>query len=107
MTYKIEHDGNGESFKKFALNADTGLLELLGTLDHETTPKYVLNISVTDKGTPPRSSFQLLTVFVVDVNDNGPEFNQSLFLGNVSENQPVGTPVMTVSAYDRVFTLPL
>ena len=100
VTYKIEHDGNGQSFKKFALNADTGLLELLGTLDHETTPKYVLNISVTDKGTPPRSSFQLLTVFVVDVNDNGPEFNQSLFLGNVSENQPVGTPVMTVSAYD-------
>ena len=100
VKYRIQHDGSGDSFSKFSLNPDTGLLELQGTLDHETTPKYVLNISATDEGSPALSSYQLLTVFVVDVNDNGPEFNQSLFLGNVSENQPVGTPVIQISAYD-------
>ena len=101
VKYGIMQDGSGDSFGKFSLDKDTGLLKLQGELDHETTPQYVLNISATDGGSPPLSSYQLLTVYVVDVNDNAPKFQPSLFFGNVSENEPVGTPVMKVSASDR------
>lgn len=100
VKYRIEQGGSGDSFGKFSLQADTGLLMLQGALDYETTPKYVLNISATDEGSPPLSSYQLLTIFLVDVNDNAPEFQPSLFFGNVSENEPMGTTVMKIKASD-------
>lgn len=96
IKYRIEQGDSG----KFSLEPDTGLLKLHGKLDHETKPQYVLNISATDEGSPPLSSYQLLTIYVVDINDNAPQFNQSLFLGDVNENEPVGTPVMQISAHD-------
>ena len=96
IKYRIEQGDSG----KFSLEQDTGLLKLHGKLDHETKPQYVLNISATDEGSPPLSSHQLLTIYVVDVNDNAPQFNQSLFLGSVNENEPVGIPVMQISAHD-------
>lgn len=100
VKYRIVQGGSRDSFGKFSLEADTGLLRLQGELDYETTHKYVLNISATDEGSPPQSSYQLLTIYLVDVNDNAPQFRPSLFFGNVSENEPVGTPVMKISAND-------
>ncbi|XP_078371306.1 protein dachsous-like [Oculina patagonica] len=100
VKYRIVQGGSRNSFGKFSLEADTGLLRLQSALDYETTPKYVLNISATDEGSPPQSSYQLLTIYLVDVNDNAPQFRPSLFFGNVSENEPVGTPVMKISAND-------
>lgn len=84
----------------FSLDPNSGLLKLHGTLDYERKPTYILEISATDLGTPPQTSQQTLTIDLVDVNDNAPQFNQSLFLGNVYENEPVGTPVMNVTAHD-------
>ena len=96
VRYRIEYGDNGE----FGLDPVTGLLKLNRGLDYESKPKYVLNISATDQGTPALSSYQLLTIYLVDVNDNAPQFNQSLYLGDVKENVPVGTSVMQISAYD-------
>ena len=84
----------------FSLEANSGLLKLHGALDYERKPTYILNISATDLGTPPQTSYQTLTIDLIDVNDNAPQFNQSLFLGNVYENEPVGSPVMNITAHD-------
>ena len=100
VKYRIVQGGSGDSFGMFSLESETGLLRLQGELNYEITPKYVLNISATDEGSPPLFSYQLLTIYVVDVNDNAPQFHPSLFFGNVSENEPVGTPVMKISASD-------
>ena len=75
VRYRIEHGDNGE----FGLDPVTGLLKLNRRLDYESKPKYILNISATDQGTPALSSYQLLTIYLVDVNDNAPQFNQSLY----------------------------
>lgn len=42
----------------------------------------------------------IVSVFLTDVNDNAPQFGMGSYLGTVVENQPVGTPVLTVSAVD-------
>lgn len=84
----------------FFLDPDSGLLKLHGALDYETKTKYLLNISATDSGSPRLTSYQSLTIDLVDVNDNAPQFNQSLFRGDVYENEPVGSPVMMISAHD-------
>ena len=96
VKYSIEQGDSG----KFILESSTGLLKLRGGLDYETKPEHIMKISATDEGSPSLTSYQLLKISVVDVNDNAPQFNQSLFLGNVYENEPIGTTVMQISAHD-------
>lgn len=49
---------------------------------------------------PQQSSAQLLCVHVIDVNDEVPWFEETQYEAQVSENQPSGTSVLTVSASD-------
>ena len=46
---------------------------------------YKLNISATDKGTPPLSGFTIFTVKIGDVNDEAPVFSQSRYKFLVKE----------------------
>ena len=85
----------------FHLDKYTGQIKLIGQLDYEKQKKYVLNITAKDSGTPPLMSYQLFTIFVVDVNDNPPKFNKPLYTGRVFENEKPGTSVMRVEATDR------
>uniref|UniRef100_A0A8C4SHV2 B-cadherin-like n=1 Tax=Erpetoichthys calabaricus TaxID=27687 RepID=A0A8C4SHV2_ERPCA len=43
----------------------------------------------------------IVIVFVVDENDNNPEFISNTFIGNVNEGSQPGTSVMTVTATDK------
>ncbi|XP_048589348.1 protocadherin Fat 4 isoform X1 [Nematostella vectensis] len=97
VEYRIVSPDTG----KFSLDLKTGVLKLIGSLDYEDVPQYTLHISATDLGSPPLTSYQLFNVVVVDVNDNPPEFTRDLFIGTVSENEPTGTSVVKVTAYDR------
>ncbi|XP_062580921.1 protocadherin beta-11-like isoform X1 [Saccostrea cucullata] len=58
-------------YPEFILDYDTGLLKA-GMLDRELKTVYNFNVTVTDKGNPPRSSLALVTVHVLDANDNMP-----------------------------------
>lgn len=70
------------------------------SLDREKIHHYELNITASDHGRPPRSSFQVLHIYVEDVNDNPPHFKQHLYRANVSEAAPKGTFVLKVEATD-------
>ncbi|ESN92669.1 hypothetical protein HELRODRAFT_69804, partial [Helobdella robusta] len=54
----------------------------------------------TDFGNPPLVSERQFFVFISDVNDNNPIFDQSVYKFNVTENSPFGFPVATVRATD-------
>lgn len=85
----------------FHLDKYTGELKLIGQLDHEKQQKYVLNITAKDNGTPVLMSYQLFTINVVDVNDNPPVFNRTLYVGSVAENEKPGSFVIRVEATDK------
>lgn len=42
-----------------------------------------------------------MTITVVDINDNLPMFEESMYVGNVSETAGIGTTVVQVTASDR------
>ncbi|KAJ8275586.1 hypothetical protein COCON_G00073380, partial [Conger conger] len=98
VTYRIR-DGNAGA--RFSLNPNTGSLTILKALDREEQALYNLTVVAEDHGTPQHSTTQLLSIQVIDVNDEVPWFEKSEFEAQVSENQGPGTTVLTVTASDR------
>ena len=77
-----------------------GLLIVRSSLDHETIRSFSLAIVATDHGVHHQTAQTTVTVYVSDVNDNAPSFQQSVYNANIEENQPDGTFVTLVSATD-------
>ncbi|XP_062986179.1 protocadherin gamma-C5-like [Elgaria multicarinata webbii] len=71
-----------------------------GPLDREEFSQYKVTITATDAGSPPLSSQSNFLVNISDLNDNPPRFSQSAYQTLVPENNPLGMPVISVSAFD-------
>ncbi|XP_074850070.1 protocadherin-23 [Carettochelys insculpta] len=97
----IYHILSGNKNEAFLLDKTTGLLTTAFPLDHESQDYYNLTIMALDDGTPALSATQILTVSIVDVNDERPVFEKQLYEAAVSENQEPGEFVIEVNAVDR------
>ncbi|XP_066515265.1 uncharacterized protein [Hoplias malabaricus] len=75
-------------------------LVLQKALDREKQPVIQLTLTTVDGGKPPKSGTMLIVINVVDVNDNTPVFSKQLYKVRVSENSPVGTTLITLTATD-------
>ncbi|KAM6055251.1 LOW QUALITY PROTEIN: protocadherin alpha-2-like [Theristicus caerulescens] len=85
----------------FSIDAKSGEVTLTGALDFEIVTFYDLQITATDKGTPPLSGHCKVVVEVVDVNDNAPEVWVTSLSVPVPEDASVGTVVAVLSVSDR------
>ncbi|NXD64577.1 PCD23 protein, partial [Eolophus roseicapillus] len=98
VTYHIV---SGNENKAFVLDKITGLLTTAQLLDRETQECYNLTVMALDDGSPSLSATQVLTIIVVDVNDETPIFLKQLYETAVRENQDPGQFVIKVEAVDR------
>ncbi|XP_044259258.1 fat-like cadherin-related tumor suppressor homolog isoform X6 [Tribolium madens] len=74
ITYKIT-SGSPERF--FSINSSTGLITTTSRkLDRETLDEHILEVQISDNGSPPLSSTTYVFVKIDDINDNAPEFEQ-------------------------------
>lgn len=85
----------------FAINATTGVVSTLQALDRESVAQYAVLLEATDEG--GRVGRATLTVPVLDVNDNRPEFVVAAFSGTVTENTASVEEVVRVEALDADF----
>ncbi|KAI3351746.1 hypothetical protein L3Q82_020586 [Scortum barcoo] len=69
-------------------------------LDRETVPEYDIMLTVTDAGTPPLSDNETITLHLLDVNDNVPQFPQSFYTIRVMENNAPGALLSSLTAFD-------
>ncbi|XP_030251964.1 protocadherin beta-16-like [Sparus aurata] len=69
-------------------------------LDREEAPHLSLKLIAVDGGNPQRSGTVSIDITVLDVNDNAPVFNQSVYKATVIENASRGTNIVTVNATD-------
>ncbi|XP_075631852.1 cadherin EGF LAG seven-pass G-type receptor 2 isoform X3 [Balearica regulorum gibbericeps] len=90
----------GASFP-FAINNSTGWIVVASELDREVVDFYSFGVEAQDQGNPPMASSASISVTVLDVNDNSPEFTQREYGARLNEDAAVGTSVLTVSAVDR------
>ncbi|XP_051166129.1 cadherin-related tumor suppressor isoform X1 [Leptopilina boulardi] len=97
FSYSIIGGNVGQAFK---VDPQTGDIETAKQLDRETVPTYELIIGAIDTGSPPQTGTATVRIELLDINDNGPDFASSEVVGYVSENEPAGTIIMTLTATD-------
>ncbi|XP_040030857.2 protocadherin alpha-C2-like isoform X2 [Gasterosteus aculeatus] len=69
-------------------------------LDREKAPEYDISFTVTDRGSPPLSDNETMTLELLDVNDNVPQFPQSFYTIRVMENNAPGALLSSLTAFD-------
>lgn len=69
----------------------TGLQSTAELLDHKVQEHYSLTVMALDDGSPALSATQVLTILVLDVNDESPVFLQQVYETAVYENQDPGS----------------
>ncbi|XP_045572946.1 protocadherin gamma-C5 isoform X38 [Salmo salar] len=87
----------------FKLNpsfADHYALVTHSTLDREKYPEYRIELEASDSGSPALTSIKIITVNILDVNDNPPVFSQPSYTVYVRENNAAGSIMCSVSASD-------
>ncbi|XP_041845381.1 protocadherin beta-16-like isoform X20 [Melanotaenia boesemani] len=71
-----------------------------GQLDRELVSDYNITITATDEGSPPLSSSKTVQLFVADINDNPPVFEEQSYSSYVTENNKPGSTLCFVTARD-------
>jgi len=79
---------------------NSGSLIIASSLDYETDSVHQLEIIVSDNGRPSMESSISVSVNVSDVNDNPPQFIQSIYSTSVPENTSSVAELIQVSATD-------
>ncbi|EMP25868.1 Cadherin EGF LAG seven-pass G-type receptor 2 [Chelonia mydas] len=85
----------------FAISNSTGWIVVASELDRETVDFYSFGVEARDHGSPPMASSASVSITVLDVNDNNPEFTLKEYSVRLNEDAAMGTSVLTVSAIDR------
>ncbi|KAK2155345.1 hypothetical protein LSH36_242g04003 [Paralvinella palmiformis] len=84
----------------FTMNTYSGDLVVLSEIDREKREQYTLNISVSDMGSPPKSTYKILEIHVDDVNDNSPVFEKTEYSVVIREDRPINSTILRVVATD-------
>uniref|UniRef100_A0A3P9AAK3 Cadherin domain-containing protein n=1 Tax=Esox lucius TaxID=8010 RepID=A0A3P9AAK3_ESOLU len=91
--------GQGNVNNVFVVDTKTGTVTNTGIIDFEDNQSFEIRLQAHD-GKPPRSGKLLVIVNVIDVNDNSPVFNKTLYKVRVNENVAFGTRVTHLNATD-------
>ncbi|KAG8579349.1 hypothetical protein GDO81_010833 [Engystomops pustulosus] len=94
--------------KYFSLNVQSRknerpspVLVLDKALDREEQAEHKLILTAFDGGNPPRSGTSLITIIVIDQNDNAPVFDNAFYKISLKENVRLNTLVIRLNATDK------
>lgn len=86
----------------FSIDSQTGWITSAASFDREAKAEYEFDVIAVDRGTPNRlSSTAVVTVRIIDQNDEAPVFSQSSYSGAVNEDALPGTIILSITAIDR------
>lgn len=106
---QLEYRFSSECPQKFLdivqVDKETGILQSTGHLDREKLTHLKCKVIVNDRGNPSLSSTAEVEIEILDLNDNAPQFDQTEYHFQVSENVPVGTLIGIAHVYDADINL--
>ena len=85
---------------RFTIDAVDGTLSVGEPLDREELETFQLTVMAATVTSPPLVAYCLVTVLILDVNDNAPRFESNPYAVAVAENARVGASVAQVLAHD-------
>ena len=88
------------SFSSFYLDAVSGVLYLIQSLDYESRVSYNLSLTVVDEAPITRWSAGNIIINVLDVNDNAPYFEPSFITKVISDKMAVEQSVAMLDCSD-------
>ncbi|XP_043267778.1 cadherin-23 [Venturia canescens] len=109
---------SSEFSRNFTIDPKAGVVRPASPMDYEALPVIAqgqressvrplrLTVRARDTGTPSLSSDAPLTVYLKDLNDNGPVFERALYKKNIPEDLEGGTTVLQVKAWDKDLSSP-
>ena len=97
----IRYSITNQASLPFTIDSVSGQITSTRKLDREDGDEsFTLEVVASDLGTPSRNATTVISVRVVDINDNPPTFNNTLHQISISENTTVGTLVVQLQAQD-------
>ncbi|XP_056142918.1 neural-cadherin [Lampris incognitus] len=108
INYVILRDESGDS-QYFSISSYTGVIRTRASFDREQKGSYLIEVQSQDSSESARPGQQgqpntdtaYVRIFVTDVNDNAPVFDQSVYKVSVEEDKEVGFVLITVTANDE------
>ncbi|XP_053101938.1 neural-cadherin-like [Hemicordylus capensis] len=84
----------------FCIDPDSGVITTTRSFDREEQREYILSVTATDQAQEPLIGVCQINVFIADVNDNSPKFENSHYQYFLREDTPVGTSFLQAAAHD-------
>ena len=75
----------------FNIDAETGIVTTTQVLDYETASKTTFLLTLTVEDSANNADTAILTVHLINVNDNAPVFSSNMYHTSVPENMIDGT----------------
>ncbi|CAM5089054.1 unnamed protein product [Eretmochelys imbricata] len=98
VKYELMHrDGASPGF---SIDPDTGIITTTQSFDREKQRECTLSVTATDQAQEPLIGVCQITIFIADVNDNDPKFENSRYQYFLHEDTPVGTSFLRAAAHD-------
>lgn len=94
------HDAEVLPFLLNKSSEDYFELTVKDPLDREKNSSYEITLHVTDRGTPPLTDSETISLEIMDVNDNAPVFPQSFYTIHLRENNEPGELLCSLTAHD-------
>ncbi|XP_072174166.1 cadherin EGF LAG seven-pass G-type receptor 2-like [Diadema setosum] len=87
---------------EFEINEHSGEVYTRLQLDRETVSHYVFTVTASDHGTTSihQQSMAIVQISIEDINDNPPIFPTSHYEGEIEENCPLYSSLLTITALD-------
>ncbi|VDI43616.1 Hypothetical predicted protein, partial [Mytilus galloprovincialis] len=101
VLYHLHSDVQLRYPSTFSIDTNSGKLTTLKMLDREVKSFYEIKIIAKDQGPQPLSSTATINLRIADQNDEKPSFYPEKYFVNFDENQPSGSLVVQVTAFDR------
>ena len=84
----------------FRIDPNKGIIKAMISFDRENKTSWTFKVFAADLGKPSQNGSATVLINILDVNDNAPKFNVSVFNFSVMENCPSGKYVDRLIAYD-------
>ncbi|XP_003356439.2 desmoglein-3 [Sus scrofa] len=101
ITYRISGIGIDQPpYGIFVVDKNTGEINITAIVDREETPSFQITCRALNALGQDVEKPLILTVKILDINDNPPVFSQSVFMGEIEENSASNSLVMMLNATD-------